>query len=88
MFDVGGGELMLIILAVLLLFGPKKLPEFAQMIKRGVNEMKNAQRQFSEQVTEITREVQKPVTSIKSAIENEVKEPPKQVVKEDYINKN
>ncbi|PKL86698.1 MAG: twin-arginine translocase TatA/TatE family subunit [Ignavibacteriae bacterium HGW-Ignavibacteriae-1] len=88
MFDVGGGELMLIILAVLILFGPKKLPEFAQMIKRGVNEMKNAQRQFSEQVTEISREVQKPVNTIKNAIENEVKEPPKQVIKEDYINKN
>ncbi|MBE2187929.1 MAG: twin-arginine translocase TatA/TatE family subunit [Desulfobulbaceae bacterium] len=88
MFDVGGGELMLIILAVLILFGPKKLPEFAKMIKRGVNEMKNAQRQFSEQVTEITREVQKPVNNIKNTIENEVKDQPKQVIKEDFVNKN
>lgn len=89
MFDVGGGELLLIILAVIILFGPKKLPEFAQMIKKGVNEMKNAQRQFSEQVSEITREVQKPANSIKTTIDNEVQDQPKKkVVKEDYINNN
>jgi len=27
MFDIGGGELIVIILAVILLFGPKKIPE-------------------------------------------------------------
>lgn len=50
MFDLGGGELLLIVLAVLVLFGPKKLPELAQSLGRGMREFKRAQREFTEQI--------------------------------------
>ena len=57
MFDVGGGELLLIVLAILLLFGPKKLPEVAQTIGKGMRKVKQAQAQFQSQLNEIQKEI-------------------------------
>ncbi|MCX7929451.1 MAG: twin-arginine translocase TatA/TatE family subunit [Chlorobi bacterium] len=53
MFDIGGGELLLIVLVVLILFGPKKIPEVAQLIGRGVQKARRAQEEFIEQVRTI-----------------------------------
>jgi len=50
MFDIGGGELMLILIVVLIAFGPKKLPELAQSLGRGIREFKRAQRDFTDQI--------------------------------------
>lgn len=38
----GSGELMLIMGAILLLFGGKKLPEFAKNLGKGIREFKRA----------------------------------------------
>ncbi len=57
MFDVGGGELILVVLAVLLLFGPKKLPEIAQMVGKGMQQVRKAQAQFQVQINEIKTEL-------------------------------
>lgn len=53
MFDVGGGELLLIVLAIILLFGKDKMPETVQMIKKGVSQARKAQAMFKEQLDEI-----------------------------------
>jgi sec-independent protein translocase protein TatA len=52
MFDIGGGELMLILIAVLIFFGPKKLPELAQSLGRGIREFKRAQREFTDHINQ------------------------------------
>ena len=39
---MGGGEMMLIMVAVLLLFGGKKLPELARGLGKGIREFKDA----------------------------------------------
>jgi sec-independent protein translocase protein TatA len=57
MFDVGGAELLLILFAIILLFGPKKIPEFSQMLGKGVQKIRNAQAQFQEQMKDIEKEV-------------------------------
>lgn len=57
MFDVGGGELLLILLAILLLFGPKKIPEFAKMFAKGMREFRKAQSQFQSHINEIKNEI-------------------------------
>lgn len=52
MFDIGSGELLLILVAVLVFFGPKKLPELARSVGRGVREFKRAQREFTDQINQ------------------------------------
>ncbi len=57
MFDVGGGELLLILIAVIILFGPEKIPEVSRFINKGIQKMRQAQNQIQEEITNITREV-------------------------------
>lgn len=40
--NIGFTELIIIMLIVLLLFGPKKIPELAQSIGKGIKEFKKA----------------------------------------------
>jgi sec-independent protein translocase protein TatA len=47
--DVGGGELLLILLAVFLLFGPKKIPEIARGIGKGMYELNKVTRGIKEE---------------------------------------
>ena len=68
MFGMGTGELIFIFLVVLLLFGPKKMPEVARTINKGMNQVKKAQAQFQDQINNIKDEVS---TSVKDA-ENEL----------------
>lgn len=57
MFDIGGGELILIVLVVLILFGPKKIPEIAQMFGKGMSHVRKAQSQFRSQMNSIQNEM-------------------------------
>jgi len=41
-FNLGGGEIILILAIVLILFGAKKLPELARGLGQGIKEFKNA----------------------------------------------
>jgi sec-independent protein translocase protein TatA len=58
MFDIGGPEILFIILIVIVLFGPKKIPEVAQMIGKGMQKIRTAQSQFKEQMDEIQNEME------------------------------
>lgn len=42
MFGLGTGEIILIAVVILILFGAKKIPEFARGLGQGVREFKNA----------------------------------------------
>lgn len=72
MFDVGGGELIFIILAILVLFGPRKIPEFAKMIKKGITEVRRAQAVFTEQITDVKGEINKQTSEIVNTVESEL----------------
>ena len=52
MFGIGGGELILIILIALMLFGSDKIPEIARAMGKGMAQLKNA-------TNEIKSEIQK-----------------------------
>ena len=41
-FNLGTGELLIIFLVILLLFGAKRLPELARGLGKGINEFKDA----------------------------------------------
>lgn len=44
MFGMGPWELLLVFLAILLLFGAKRLPDIAQGLGKGIKEFKSAMR--------------------------------------------
>jgi sec-independent protein translocase protein TatA len=50
MFGLGPGELLLIFLVVLLLFGAKRLPEIAQGMGKGIREFKRAMKDTSDEI--------------------------------------
>ena len=52
-FDLGSGEIMLVVLSVLLVFGPSKIPEIARNVGKFINEIKRASEDIK---TEINRE--------------------------------
>ena len=51
MFDVGAPEILIVLVAALLLFGPRKLPELGRGLGGAIREFKqglsNVQREFS-----------------------------------------
>jgi len=49
-FNLGGGEIILILALVLILFGAKKLPELAKGLGSGIKEFKKATREVTEEV--------------------------------------
>ena len=51
-----GSEWMLIFLAVLLLFGAKKLPEFARGLGRSMGEFKKARQEFEHEISKTVEE--------------------------------
>ncbi|ABB24465.1 MAG: preprotein translocase subunit TatA [Pelodictyon luteolum] len=49
MFGLGGQELILILMIILLLFGAKKLPELAKGLGKGMKEFKKAQNEMEDE---------------------------------------
>lgn len=51
LFSLGGGEIILILAVVLILFGAKKLPELAKGLGQGIKEFKKASKEVTEEVS-------------------------------------
>lgn len=66
MFDVGGGELILIVLAIIVLFGPKKIPEIAQMFGKGMQHFRKAQQELKDQISIVQTEVNREINNVNS----------------------
>jgi len=84
--NIGGGEMVLIVLAALLLFGGKKLPELARGLGRGIREFKDAsesiKRDINDQINNFGKELDvsapvnsKPISTKKQAEEAKQEEP-------------
>lgn len=67
-FNISGGEILLIIIVIYLVFGPKKIPEFARMIGKGVNEMRRA-------TDDIRKEITREANKVKSDIGIDIDDP-------------
>ncbi|MBL7071673.1 MAG: twin-arginine translocase TatA/TatE family subunit [Candidatus Omnitrophica bacterium] len=53
MFNLGMGELLVILLIVLLLFGASKLPEIARALGKSVKEFKKAGKEIKEDIKSV-----------------------------------
>lgn len=47
---LSGGELMFVLVAILILFGAKKIPEFAKGLGKGIHEFKKASREVQDEI--------------------------------------
>jgi sec-independent protein translocase protein TatA len=56
LFNLGGGEIILILAMALILFGAKKLPELAKGLGQGIKEFKKATNSASEGMLEAMAE--------------------------------
>lgn len=57
MFGLGFGELILILIIALIFIGPKKLPEVAKGLGKGIREFQNAAKGLNDQLQENLKEV-------------------------------
>ena len=56
MFNLGMGELLVILLIVLLLFGASRLPEIARALGKSVKEFKKAGKEIREEIGETSED--------------------------------
>jgi len=54
----GSGELLLLFVLILLLFGPRKLPEISRTIARVLNDLRRASQDFRDQIMTIDHDVE------------------------------
>ena len=58
-FGVGWGEIVLIVLVILLLFGGKKIPELMKGLGKGVKSFKSGLSEVENEIEEIKKDINK-----------------------------
>jgi sec-independent protein translocase protein TatA len=58
--NFGAGEIILIVLVILLLFGAKKIPELARGIGKGMSEFKKGLKEVENDIKSADKEEKKP----------------------------
>lgn len=78
LFFISGAELVFVFMIVLLVFGANRVPEIARTLAKGIQHVKNASRDFREELEKSaeaqgldTKEIQKEVDDLKKEI-NEI----------------
>ena len=78
MLFISTGEVVILFFAVLMLFGPDRLPGFVRSLAKGIRTLKNAQADLTQQMSKMVedqpemKEVSKAVEEVKSDIEGVV----------------
>jgi len=58
--DLGGGEILVVLTAILLLFGTDKLPGLARSVGRGMREFNDAKKQIKDEIERSVKDINKP----------------------------
>src|SRR3989442_7572801 len=72
LFNLGGGEIILILALILILFGAKKLPELAKGLGQGIKEFKKATKEVTDEVSQAMDETPPPPPPQKRLPDNTV----------------
>ena len=56
MFRFGMGELVVILLIILVLFGASRLPEIARALAKSIKEFKKAGKEIKDDIEDVTKE--------------------------------
>ena len=76
MFGIGMPELLLILGLALIVLGPKKLPELAKALGKGLAEFRRATDELKEEFRQIEREVDEPSPPLVQKDRVEESQPP------------
>lgn len=73
-FDFGSGEILLIVLAAFLIFGPSKIPEMARNLGKFINDIKRASEDIKNEINKEADRIErdKKLTAYKSKIEQDL----------------
>ena len=76
---ISGGEIFIILLAILIFFGADKIPEFARMMGKGVREFKKAtddiKREFNENTSGVMDDIKSIQNNLTDTFTREIAEP-------------
>lgn len=72
--NVGGGEIILILLVILIFFGPKKIPELASSLGKGLRKFNDAKSGLEDQVKAAMKEPLAAITDAKGGLESRLRE--------------
>ena len=67
-----GGEVVLIVVVILILFGPKQLPEIARMAGKVIREFRGAMDGVKQEITESMNDITPPVKKPEEIIKDEI----------------
>ena len=71
LFDISGGELMVILLFVLLFFGSKGIPDMARTLGRTMRQMRDASNEVQREIHRNTHDVRRAVEQQRQAFQQE-----------------
>ncbi|MBI2954686.1 MAG: twin-arginine translocase TatA/TatE family subunit [Chloroflexi bacterium] len=67
---IGPGELILILIVALIVFGPGKLPEIGSAFGKGIREFRRATNEVTKEFSESVSEVKQPIDQIRQPIQD------------------
>ncbi len=76
MFGIGMPELILILAVALIVLGPKRLPEIARALGKGLAEFRRTTDELKEEIREVEEEIENPSSSKASAEESPTPDQP------------
>ena len=59
MFGIGGQELGIILLIIIIIFGPSRLPQLADALGKSIRKFKQASREVEDEVTSAVKQEEK-----------------------------
>jgi sec-independent protein translocase protein TatA len=71
---IGGGEMVMVFLVFLLLFGAKSVPDLAKGLGKGMREFKKATDDIKREFSESTSGITKDINDIRNDIEKDTQE--------------
>jgi TatA/E family protein of Tat protein translocase len=87
LFGISMGEIVLIFLVVLMLFGSKKIPDLARSFGKGMNEFRKAAEDIKREFEESTDEIREEISALEENIRqngHEIRNAAEDVTREDY----
>jgi len=72
-FNFGGGEIFLVLLVALMLFGSKRIPDIARNMGRAIRQMKDATNDIQRDIEDSARQIKKETDSVISGENKESK---------------